>query len=93
MCEENDIWVDLYGNDLEMIESASIKVHNEDYNVLLTFASFFETSLINPDDVKYWIDEYSVEDGYITDVFGDAEFYLDGDAEDGTTELTVIALE
>lgn len=93
LCEENDIWVDLYGNDLEEIESASIKVHDEDYDVLLTFASFFETSYIKFEDVEKWIKEYSAEDGYITEVFGDAEFCLEGDSEERTVELSVFALE
>ena len=83
----------MYGNDLEKIESASLKVHNEDYDLLLAFASLFDTSLINAEDVQQWISEYNPENGYVTKEFGDAEFNLNGDVESGTTELSIFALE
>ena len=44
-------------NDLEMIESASIDVYEADYEVLITFVSYFDTELINAEEVQQWIKE------------------------------------
>jgi len=54
----------------------NIDVFEEDYELLITFASFFDTSLINAEEVQQWIREYNPENGSATMVFGDAEFAL-----------------
>ena len=75
-CEEKNIWCSLYANDLEEITSANIDVFEEDYELLITFASFFDTSLIDTEEVQKWIREFNPENGSATTVFGDAEFSL-----------------
>ena len=90
-CEENDFWCDLYGNDLEEITSASLEVHKDDIDLLLTFCSYFETSLINYEEVETWINNYTADDGFVSKTFGDAEFHLN-EYED-IIELTIQALE
>lgn len=92
-CEENDIWCDLSGNNLEEITIASIKLHKDDFDLLLTFVSFFETSLIDSDEAIEWIKNYSVDDGFVSKNFGDAEFYLEEDTDEGTIKLSIHALE
>jgi len=88
-CEEQDIWCDLYGNDLEEITTAKISVSKADFEFLITFASFFDTSLINSDDVIEWLKNYSSQDDY-SKVFGDADFSL---YYDETYTLYITALE
>ena len=93
-CEEKNIWVSLYGNDLKEITSASIDVYEEDYELLITFASFFNTSLIDAEEVQQWIREYNPENGSVSKIFGDAKFSLHFglDSEDKYS-LYITALE
>ena len=94
LCEENDIWVDLYGNDLEMIESASIDVYEADYEVLITFVSYFDTELISAEEVQQWMRECDPKNEECTKIFGDAEFSLFyGMENDEKYSLYITALE
>ena len=93
-CEDKNIWVSLYGNDLEEITSANIDVFEEDYELLITFTSFFNTSLIDAEEVQQWIQEYNPENGSATKVFGDAEFSLHfGMENEDKYSLYITALE
>ena len=93
-CGEQDVWVSLYGNDLEEITLARIDVFEEDYELLITFASFFNTSLIDTEKVQQWIREYNPESGGVSRVFGDAEFSLHfGMENEDKYSLYITALE
>ena len=93
-CKDKNIWVSLYGNDLEEITLASIDVFEEDYELLITFVSFFDTSLIDAEEVQQWIQEYNPENGSATKVFGDAEFSLHfGMENEDKYSLYITALE
>lgn len=93
-CKDKNIWVSLYGNDLEEITLASIDVFEEDYELLITFVSFFDTSLIDAEEVQQWVREYNPENGSATKVFGDAEFSLHfGMENEDKYSLYITALE
>lgn len=93
-CEEKNIWVSLYGNDLKEITLANIDVFEEDYELLITFASFFDTSLIDAEEVQQWIRENNPKNGSIQKVFGDAEFSLHfGMENEDKYSLYITALE
>lgn len=93
-CEEKNIWCSLYGNDLKEITLASIDVFEEEYELLITFASFFNTSLIDTEEVQQWIQDYNPENGSATKVFGDAEFSLHfGMENEDKYSLYITALE
>lgn len=93
-CEESDIWCSLYGNDLEEITTANIDVFEKDYELLITFASFFDTSLIDGQAVEQWIRNSNPKNGSVSKVFGDAEFTLSYGAEnDEKYTLYITALE
>ena len=93
-CEERDIWCSLYGNDLEEITTANIDVFEKDYELIITFASFFDTSLIDGQAVEQWIRNSNPKNGSVSKVFGDAEFTLSFGAEnDDKYTLYITALE
>ena len=92
-CKEKDIWVDLNANDLKEITSAKIGVYEEDYELLIAFASFFDTTLIDAEEVKQWISEYN-KNGTISRIFGDAKYSLHyGLDDEEKITLYIIALE
>ena len=94
LCEEKDVWCDLYGNDSEEVTLATIDVFEEDYELLITFVSYFDTSLIDTNKVQKWLrDNKSCGNG-VTKTFGDAEFSLYyGEEEDNKYSLYITALE
>ena len=93
-CEEKNIWVSLYGNDLKLITSANIDVFEADFELLITFASFFNTSLIDAEAVQQWIRDYNPENGSVSKVFGDAKFSLHfGMENEDKYSLYITALE
>lgn len=69
-------------------------IFEEDYELLITFASFFNTSLIDTEKVQQWIREYNPESGGVSRVFGDAEFSLHfGMENEDKYSLYITALE
>lgn len=93
LCEEKDIWCDLYGNDLEEITLASIDVFEEDFDLLITFVSFFDTNLIDTTIVQQWLKD-NKSSNESSKIFGDAEFSLFyGEADDNKYSLYITALE
>lgn len=93
LCEDANIWCDLYAVESKEVTNASLEVCDEDFELLSTFASFFETSHVNADEVRQWIESYNFEDEYAEQVFGDAEFLLLFDSEEGTISLSITGLE
>lgn len=86
---------DLYAYDTLEVEIASFATYDDDIDFLLYCVSFFETSRIDIAEVQQWITDYNPEDGYVTKIFGDAEFHLHYGADNDPTkfELTIMALE
>jgi hypothetical protein len=67
---------DLYANETLEIELAKFKTYDFDYDYLLLCASFFDTDLINAEEVKEWVRGYDQSKQTVEKNFGDAEFTL-----------------
>ena len=67
---------DLSAYDTLEIQTAEFRTYDFDYNYLLLCASFFDTDLIDAEQVKEWVRGYDKSQGTIEKTFGDAEFTL-----------------
>ncbi|MBR6513729.1 MAG: hypothetical protein IKT46_02725 [Clostridia bacterium] len=67
---------DLSAHDTLEIEIAEFRTYDYDYDYLLLCASFFDTDLIDAEEVKEWIREYDKSKGTVEKTFGDAEFTM-----------------
>jgi hypothetical protein len=67
---------DLSAYDTLEIQTAEFRTYDFDYEYLLFCASFFDTDLIDADQVKEWVRGYDKSQGTIEKTFGDAEFTL-----------------
>jgi hypothetical protein len=76
------------------IEIAEFRTYDFDYDYLLLCASFFDTDLIDAEEVKEWVRGYDKSQGTIEKTFGDAEFtmsYHEYDDGECYVELSVWA--
>lgn len=85
---------DLNAYDTLEIETAEFRTYDFDYDYLLLCASFFDTDLIDTEQVKEWVRGYDKSQGTIEKTFGDAEFtmsYTEYDDGECYIELSVWA--
>lgn len=86
---------DLHAEENLEIEIAKFSTYDNDMDYILTCVSFFDTEYIDASKVKEWVLDYSPENGYVTKVFGDAEFVLNTIEHSDAVELefSVYALD
>lgn len=99
-CANNEYNTYTKSYDLSAKENFEIKIakfatYDNDMDYILTCVAFFDTEYINVDEVRQWVSNYQAKDGYVSKIFGDAEFVLDTEDYDDSTkfELSVYALD